>query len=256
MKFHGQSSDHATGPAFSPRVVVLKRDRLYGDFICRQIKELWRDAAVQVFQLGKVALAAIRATDPDLFISGVNIEDMDGLEHLEPFAHARLPILVVTSRKEARTFEMLRALRFEGLYDGHAEGMENLPLALQQVIQRKRYVSPTMVEHLKHPKRIRRDELTEREQVVLAALGDGTDDTLAAFRLGISPHTVSTHRKSIMAKLGLHHKGELILYALQRGYVWVTPEEIFYPGFKRRLRTREVSTNILHGKAITKSCGT
>jgi hypothetical protein len=36
-------------------------------------------------------------------------------------------------------------------------------------------------------------------------------------RLAISPHTVNTHRKAIMAKLKLHHKGPLMLHALQQG---------------------------------------
>ena len=69
----------------APRIVVLKGDRLYGDLICRQIKEYWRNAAVQFFQLGFDALEAIQACPPDMFIAGVKIEDMDGLEHLEPF---------------------------------------------------------------------------------------------------------------------------------------------------------------------------
>ena len=54
---------------------------LYGDLICRQIKELWRNARVQVFQRGMDALEAIQACMPDLLITGVYIEDMDGLEH-------------------------------------------------------------------------------------------------------------------------------------------------------------------------------
>jgi len=54
------------------------------------------------------------------------------------------------------------------------------------------------------------DALTEREQVVLSVVGDGSDDDQAAARLGMAPNTVATHRKAIMRKLGLHHKGELI----------------------------------------------
>ena len=62
----------------APRIVVLKGDRLYGDLICRQIKEYWRNAAVQFFQLGFDALEAIQTCPPDMFIAGVKIADMDG----------------------------------------------------------------------------------------------------------------------------------------------------------------------------------
>ena len=61
----------------SPRIVVLKADRLYGDLICRQIKELWRNATILVFQHGFDALEAIQAEPPDLFVAGVKIDDMD-----------------------------------------------------------------------------------------------------------------------------------------------------------------------------------
>jgi DNA-binding NarL/FixJ family response regulator len=220
----------------APRIVVLKGDRLYGDLISRHINDLWRNADVHVFQLGFDALDCIQAQVPDLFITGVKIDDMDGLEHLEPFIETNLPVLVLTSRKDTRTFDLLRGVRYDGLYDGHAEGMEHLPTALQEVIERRLYVSPTMLPFLKRPKNITLDALTEKEQLVLSIIGDGSDDQQAAERLGLSPYTVNTHRKAIMAKMKLHHKGQLMLYALQNGYIWVTPKNVYYPGFQRRLK--------------------
>lgn len=220
----------------APRIVILKGDRLYGDLICQHAKNLWRNAEVQVFQRGFDALDSIQAAVPDLFITGVKIDDMDGLEHLEPFIDTTLPILVLTSRKDARTFELLRGIRYDGIFDGRVEGLENLPAALQQVIERRLYVSPTMVPQLKRPKNITLDALTDKEQVVLSVIGDGSDDLQAGQRLAISPHTVNTHRKAIMGKLKLHHKGQLMLHALQQGYVRVTPQGIYHPGFQRRLQ--------------------
>jgi hypothetical protein len=67
-------------------------------------------------------------------------------------------------------------------------------------------------------------------------VGDGSDDQQAGVRLGISHYTVNTHRKTIMGKLGLHHKGQLMLYALQEDYVLVTPTGVYYPGFQRKIR--------------------
>jgi len=220
----------------APRIVVLKGDRLYGDLICRQIKEFWRNAEVQFFQRGFDALDAIQASPPDMLITGVKIEDMDGLEHLEPFVEKDLPVLIVTSRKDARTFSLLRSIRYDGIYDGFAEGLGNLHTAMQQVMMRQLYVSPTMVEHLKKPKNITLDSLTEKEQMILSAIGDGSDDYETAERLGLSRFTVNTHRKAIMGKLGLHHKGQLMLYALQQGYVQISPDGVYHPGFQRKIR--------------------
>jgi hypothetical protein len=44
-----------------------------------------------------------------------------------------------------------------------------------------------------------------------------------------------------MAKLRLHHVGQLMRYAYQNGYVLVTPGGVFYPGFQRRIRALEVA---------------
>lgn len=220
----------------SLRVVVLKWDRLYGDMIRRQIWDVWPNAIVRVFQCGFDALTSIQECVPDLFITGVKIDDMDGLEHLEPFIETTLPILIVTSRADPRTFNMLREVRYDGLYDGLAEGLENLTTALRQVLQHRHYVSPSMMQFLKQPKNITLDALTDKEQVVLSVIGDGSDDDQASTRLGMSPNTVGTHRKSIMRKLGLHHKGELMVHALRQGYVMVTPRGVYYPGFQRRIQ--------------------
>lgn len=220
----------------TPRIVVLKANRLYGDLISRHIKEHWRGAKVEVFQKGFDALDAIQACEPDLFIGGVNVEDMDGLEHFEPFIDGRLPILIVTNHKDARTFCLLRSIRYDGIYDAREEGLENLYTAMQEALAHHLYVSPSIVPLLKMPKNLTLDALTEKEQIVLSTIGDGSDDQQAADSLGLSYRTVNTHRKTIMGKLGLHHKGQIICYALQQGYVQITPQGVFRPGFQRRIR--------------------
>lgn len=220
----------------TPRIVVLKMDRLYGDMICRQIKEYWRGAQVQVFQKGFDALDAIQASPLDMFISGVQIEDMDGLEHLEPFIERDLPILIVTTRTDARTMCLVREIRYNGIFDVKGEGLANLHTAMQRVLEREIYVSPTFAALVRKPKNITLDSLTKREEMVLSVIGDGSDDQQAAARLGISSHTVNTHRKSIMGKLGLHHRGEIMCYAVKNGYVRILPEGILRPGFQRRIQ--------------------
>ena len=220
----------------APRIVVLKANRLYGQLICCRIKDLWRNAEVQLFQRGFDALDAIQTRMPDMFITGVNIDDMDGLEHLEPFIERNLPILIVTSRKDARTFSLLRSIRYNGIYDASDEVGDDLHTVIERVMDRLHYVSPSMIPLLKPPKNITLDALTDMEEMVLSVIGDGSDDWQAAERLGLSRHTVNTHRKTIMRKLRLHHKGELILYAIQHGYVIVALGKVTQPGFQRRIR--------------------
>lgn len=66
---------------------------------------------------------------------------------------------------------------------------------------------------------------------------------LADRRWELSSQTVGTHRKAIMRKLGLHHKSQLMLHALQQGFVRVTPTGVYYPGFQRRIQRNVTSNN-------------
>lgn len=60
-------------------------------------------------------------------------------------------------------------------------------------------------------------ELTQREVEIVRLISDGLPARLIAEKLCLSPHTVYTHRKNVMAKLGLRSASELIKYALQTG---------------------------------------
>ncbi len=188
---------------------------------------------MKFFQHGLEALRAMQTWVPDLLVAGVRIDDMDGLEHLEPFMVRDLPVLIVTSCRDERSFALIRAIRYDGLYDTVAEGMENFGTALEQSLNHHLYVSPSFVPLLNPPEDDTTVRLTAMEQRVLSIIGEGADDEETAARLGLSTHTVNTHRKAIMAKLRVHHKGDLIRYALHKGYVHFTPEKVYRPGFQR-----------------------
>ena len=59
--------------------------------------------------------------------------------------------------------------------------------------------------------------LSERELEVLRHFGSGRSGREVADELGLSPKTVSTYRRRILKKLGLHNGAELVRYALERG---------------------------------------
>ncbi len=59
--------------------------------------------------------------------------------------------------------------------------------------------------------------LTVREQEVLSLTAEGYSSSEIGARLLISPKTVDTYRARIMEKLQLHHRSELIRFALRTG---------------------------------------
>lgn len=60
------------------------------------------------------------------------------------------------------------------------------------------------------------DELSEREREILQLIAEGNTNKQIADILCISIKTVQAHRTSLMNKLDLHDRGELIKYAIQK----------------------------------------
>jgi DNA-binding NarL/FixJ family response regulator len=63
------------------------------------------------------------------------------------------------------------------------------------------------------------DRLTDRERHIYQMLAEGNSNKEIAALLGLSLHTVETHRSRIMEKLDLHSAAELVLSAVRRGIV-------------------------------------
>ena len=61
--------------------------------------------------------------------------------------------------------------------------------------------------------------LTQRESEITALIAKGMTNKSIAEQLHLSPHTVHTHRKNILRKLGINSVSELTLYAINVGLV-------------------------------------
>ena len=105
---------------------------------------------------------------------------------------------------------------------------QGLIQAVQEVHAGKAYFSPSVAKllHEAHGRGFeeqkfedRYELLTERERQLYHLLAEGRSNKEIATRLGLSLHTVETHRTRIMDKLGVHSIAELVLSAVRRGLV-------------------------------------
>jgi DNA-binding NarL/FixJ family response regulator len=64
-------------------------------------------------------------------------------------------------------------------------------------------------------------DLSDREMEIINHVTKGESSTEIANNLNVSIHTVNSHRKNILKKLGLKSPTELIIYAIKQGWVKV-----------------------------------
>ena len=70
--------------------------------------------------------------------------------------------------------------------------------------------------------------ISAREGEIIRLVAEGLTNKEIADRLFLSTHTVTTHRKNIMAKLGVNNTAGLVLYAIRNNIV--TPNHFLFSG--------------------------
>ncbi len=61
--------------------------------------------------------------------------------------------------------------------------------------------------------------LTDREIEIITLIAEGYTNTEIADLLHLSPHTITTHRKNIMAKLGAKNTAAIVMYAVKTNLI-------------------------------------
>lgn len=61
--------------------------------------------------------------------------------------------------------------------------------------------------------------ISDREAEIIGLIAEGCSYTSIADRLCLSAHTVTTHRKNIMQKLGVNNTASLVVYAVKNGLI-------------------------------------
>lgn len=70
--------------------------------------------------------------------------------------------------------------------------------------------------------------LSERELEIIKLIAEGNTNIHIAEMIFLSPHTVNTHRKNIMAKLGVKNTAGIVMYAVKTNLV--SPNKFLFAG--------------------------
>jgi len=173
---------------------------------------------------GIEAYKQILELKPSICLLDINMPEMDGITLSTKLKSVlpELPILILTTYDHPQFIRNLLAIGVNGYLIKNAPKSELIE-AIRSVVSGNNWFSPQVMDQVKetleeisgHPENIRL--LSKRELEVLGLIGKGMSSPEIAEKLFLSTHTVDTHRKNLLAKLGLSNSAALVKYANDRG---------------------------------------
>ncbi len=209
------------------RVLICEDHALFREGLRAVLREHARLEVVGEAAQGREAVEAALRLRPDVVLMDIEMPEMSGLEATRRIVEAGpgVKVLVLTLYDDEEVIASCLDAGASGyvLKDGPAA---QLVYAIEAVQQGKRYLSPgaltKVVEYGRSkPTRTAYDLLTGREREVLKLLADGLTTKEIAAQLQVSVKTVDAHKTSLMRKLDIHDRTELVKYAIRRKLIRV-----------------------------------
>jgi len=197
------------------RVLVVDDHTIVRDGICSLLALVSDIEIVGEASNGKEAVKKVRELAPDVVLMDIAMPVINGLEATRrirrEFPHTKVLALTQYDDRE-QIFSMIEA-GARGFITKFAASSE-LSLGIRAILV-EGYQQRAAVWARDDPYR----QLTDREKEVLRLVAEGHTAREIAGILDLSPKTIEGYRTSLMAKLDLHRKADLIKYAIRRGIV-------------------------------------
>lgn len=177
---------------------------------------------------GNEALPLLEQHAPDVIIMDISMPVIDGIETMKLIQDAGhdIPTLMLTMHQDIRQIKRALEQNARGYILKDASKPE-LVEAVQKVSRGEDYfhkkVNEQLFEFLRGNKGATDtdlvNQLSEREVEIIKQLSLGKNGNEVAEVLFISPHTVKTHRRNILHKLGVKNTTELVKLCLEKGII-------------------------------------
>jgi len=176
---------------------------------------------------GEEAIRLAAEVRPDIVLMDLSMPGMGGLEATRQIAALEkgIKVLILTVHAEEEYLMPVLEAGGSGYVMKHSADSELLG-AIRTVAEGNVFLYATgtrmLANGFRAPKAAEQEVdplslLSDRETEVLRLTVEGYTSVEIGEMLGISPKTVDTYRQRFMDKLELHHRSELVRFALQRG---------------------------------------
>ena len=174
---------------------------------------------------GLVVLRRVVELQPDIVLMDIHMPGISGIEathRLKDIAPKARVLALTVHEDEGMLREMIRAGAYGYIIKRAVES--ELIQAIQIVSQGYMYVHPSLTSslvkglspHASQDSSVT-EELTPREKDVLLLLARGHTNRQIAEKLNLSPRTIEGHRSSLVSKLGISSRVELMNYVDSHG---------------------------------------
>jgi two-component system nitrate/nitrite response regulator NarL len=173
---------------------------------------------------GKELVKLVFLYKPDVVITDIRMPIMDGIEATKKIKKRfkkSVHVLAFTMFDQPNAVNQMIDAGALG-YILKNSGLKIMIEAIKTVAKGKKYFDPNVLINLEKQKgeqKIqKRGILSRREKEILAQIALGKKSIEIADILYITKHTVDTHRKNIIKKLGLVNNSDLMKIAVERKY--------------------------------------
>jgi len=214
------------------RILIADDHRLVREGIESMIEGAQGIEVVGLASSGEEAINLARTEKPDVVLMDIIMPGMNGIEAARWVKEIDENIRIIMLTMEISKDYVTAAIK-SGV-DGYLPkdiSKKTLLEAVRSVYEGQRYFNDAIKklifedfyteEKLKNSRRALPNELTKRENEVLALVASGKSNREVSEILSISVKTVETHKTHILMKLGLSNNTELIRYAIKHNIISV-----------------------------------
>ena len=177
---------------------------------------------------GQDAVTKVTTLLPDVVLMDISMPGMNGLEAAAQIRQAApsVKVLILTVHETNQYVSQMLQVGAAG-YVVRSVSSTDLVSAVRAVYQGNVYLYPSIArmiiqDYLKQAatgQESSLDGLTTRETEILKLIASDHRNKEIADLLGISLKTVQAHRTSLMMKLGLHDRTQVVKYAIRKGLI-------------------------------------